>query len=306
MRNSTKTLITLTAAVAFAMPVMAEEPMMKDKMTHDMRQAGEKTANSNLLGQGVKIREEADKEGITDLVSVITEAALSNDGIENVTERLVDQDRNRFGRFIDNANEQDLTNYNASVEAFKQNWQKKYGQGFGIENESETFASLKITQGEINDPTAFAANWPVAPVGMEGDRAEMARSQLNANEERDENSNIQEGREVAVVTIDCNGKPLNLSMLKEFPGVWKLDVPNNISGEQVARALAFRIDALNENMANWPADANEAQRVVAGELLSAIVTGEGKDMKSKDGKDAMKSKGDHADHADTANDNDGM
>lgn len=54
---------------------------------------------------------------------------------------------------------------------------------------------------------------------------------------------------------------------------WRIDVSNTLSAAEMRSRLAEKLNALNENSASWPADQNEASRMVAARILSVFGVG---------------------------------
>src|SRR5690606_35131908 len=144
--------------------------------------AGLQQRQTQLLGTGATIRDEVDEESVRDLLAVLTKAAVSDDAYTQLVERMVDQDRNRLSAYADEAGDQGMARLNESAAEFRRLWQDKYGEAFEIDDASQVFAAVRATQAEINDPQAFARNWPVTAVGGGDamDTADLASSRQPA------------------------------------------------------------------------------------------------------------------------------
>ncbi len=99
-------------------------------------------------GQGVHGTAEApDAEGIRDVLSSTTEAALKG-SFSDVVERFVDADRNRLGKAMPGDN--DLKPLNDLTRQFRDDWKAKYNHAFDIEKEELVFnPTVRIIQGEF-------------------------------------------------------------------------------------------------------------------------------------------------------------
>jgi len=76
------------------------------------------------------------------LLSHVTEAALTKDGLNDVVERFVDADRNRIGKGdLKSGNEQ----LNAVVLDIRSAWKAKYGTDFTIKEEGKIFSPQFMT-----------------------------------------------------------------------------------------------------------------------------------------------------------------
>lgn len=189
-----------------------------------------------------------DAEGIRDVLGQVPEAVLTRDGFDDLVERFVDADRNRIGAWI--KGNKDFDQLNAKAELLAQKFQQRYRVAFDISDEDKLFDEqfVMIRQGEITEAQAAAA-----------------RQDADAN--RDD-----AGRNVAMVEIrQSHGLPkLSVSMLHEAPGVWKIDVPDRISGEQLYDGVSKSIDRILAAEAHWPNSADDAKRYITHHLLLAI------------------------------------
>jgi hypothetical protein len=68
-------------------------------------------------------------------------------------------------------------------------------------------------------------------------------------------------------------KELAIPMIHELPDTWKIDIPDNIGGQQLYDNLLKHLTMVDEDRANWPADKNEAYRQVTRHLMQAMVEG---------------------------------
>ena len=278
----------------------------------DRIQAGMQSQTPRLPA-GIEPKQgEADAEGVQKTIRDLANAALTENGFNDVGERLVDQDRNRWGE-----NKPENTDeLNAAAKKFRDAFKQKFGEDFDMTEGDELFTGIQVVEGEVKDPQIVASNWPVKQTGMTagggmGDEARTAggdvgRPDRNAAAERNEqDSNIEEGRNVAVAFLPSpqkhgmgdtarSGQPgeqagqhtgqherhagasvghhgLTLSFVNEFPGSWKLDVPNQIQGQQVYTKLAERINKLADSPEQWPSDPKQVEKLVAHEVLACVV-----------------------------------
>ena len=223
---------------------------------------------------GIKARDAEDPNDIHKTFEVIAEAALTKDAFDDLVERLVDQDRNRIGKFA----EQKFDDLDGVADAINKAWKEKYGDDFALEP-NEALKSVALIRGEIENPDEVAANWPVKAVAPRAgeqeavsaaaaEKAERENDRGNANP--DVNSNIEKGRDVAIATIPAShGLPaINVSLIREANG-WRVDVPNNLTGEQLKDNLAKHLAHVKDSADQWPADKNDAAAMVAHHVLMA-------------------------------------
>jgi hypothetical protein len=250
-----------------------------DAMTPDSDHA---VAGSITLPAGITRTETDDAEGIRDVVATSTEAALTKGGFDDLVERLVDADRNRIGDFA----EQDMTELDGRIQQIRDAWQAKYNEEFDIEDEEAVYGvALAIVQGEVSDPALVQGNWPVRSTPSIADRAANAADEaMNgdaqpaaARENMDDaaspnNRNLEQGREVAVIEFaESHGQPsVVLSLIHENPDNWRIDIPDDVSGQELADNLLAQLTIVGDSAASWPADKNDAYRLVTHHVLLGL------------------------------------
>lgn len=251
------------SGIAIAQEMDAQVQIGDTEVSTDM-QGGMATVQ---FPQGIRPAEDADVSGarddIREVLTEMTEAAFTKGGFSDMVERFVDQDRNRIGRLEDVESEQ----LDSVVEIFLQNWENKYGNEFDIEDDKFLGAGLAVAIGEVEDSRQAMANWPLSLTGEEGPRA-AAGAMINEDEQSD--ANLEEGRTVAIAAVPGkDGKMLHLSLIKEAGG-WKIDLPNNITRQQLHSRVSTMIRTLNANPDQWPETEAEAYNLVGRKLLMAI------------------------------------
>jgi hypothetical protein len=103
------------------------------------------------------------------------------------------------------------------------------------------------------------ANWPLEPLG----RTERPMTR---------EAYLEKGHEIAVATfMPMHGRSeLTLSMVREKPDYWKLDISDTIDASTIRDNLTRAIDRLASTPGEWPATPTEACRVVTHEILTAV------------------------------------
>ena len=261
-------------------------------------EVGAKPTKATHLPAGFKLKEKRDDPVlISNAIDSITEAAIKGD-FKDVTERLVDQDRNRIGKVDDDK----LTDLKDAQRRVRDAWKAKYNKEFDFNlDRDRLFANVFVIEGEVEDPAVAMGNWPLPPAGDQGqagranretsggvasragtearEAADNAR-QAGANVAADrpgqggsdqKESNIEKGRDVAVAAFPAShGMPdLRVSMLQEATG-YKVDVPNSLGAEQLSRNLAQHLRQFADQSAQWPADVNQSQVAAAHHVLAGV------------------------------------
>ena len=194
-----------------------------------------------------------DAEGIRDVLAQVAEASVTKAGLDDLVERLVDQDRNRIGQTL----QKDNADLDGRIDQFRKDWQAKYNQEFDIKNEEQAFpnSAFAITQGEIGR---------TAGADVKVDSPDSAAADANRNDA---------GRNIAAIRIQSShGLPaLTVPMVHEAPDMWKIDVPNTLTAEKLKANVLAHLTAANEMKDQWPADVNEAYAAVTHHILMALM-----------------------------------
>jgi hypothetical protein len=274
MKRRVISLIT-TATLAFAglSSVFAEDAAPKASVSPADRQeqrAEPRDSTPASLPSGIKPKDnQSDNKSIRETFEDLTEAAVEENAFDDLVERLVDQDRNRIGKFAkDHAGD-----LNAIGQRIKNAWHEKYKDNFEFDADAD-FKNLPVVRGEISDAKQVATHWPVPAVST-GPNAEAiqasARQEKTSNDNPDLNSNIENGREVAIVTIPAShGLPaLNVSLVKELHG-YRVDAPNTLTGQQLSDNLIKHMTEVAEHPDQWPADRRDAANFFAHHVMMAV------------------------------------
>jgi hypothetical protein len=230
------------------------------------------------LPAGVTAKPLNEHGDIRNAFEAITEGALDEgDTFDNIVNRLVDADRDRISKFKDA--KPDMTPLRNRVAQLNQIWKQKYGKDFDLD-EKLVFGApgvLAIVEGEINDSATVARHWPVQAAAADAQPA-AARQPGNADAKAAEaakaaggNVNLDKGRNVAVVQFAAShGLPaVTASMIHELPDIWRFDLPDTVTGQSLHDSLLKHLNDLGDG-SQWPADPNEAYRVVSHHMLMAL------------------------------------
>jgi hypothetical protein len=238
-------------------------------LTRSVSHAAERAA----LPPGVKVNQDTeDPADVRKTFETLTEAALTKGGFDDLIERLADQDRNRIGNFA----EQEFRILDGRIDQIRKAWKDKYGKELKVERD-KALAQVALLRGEIESPEQVGNHWPVPVMAKgQGGDAITAAAADNATDDAakskpDLNSNIEQGRDVAIATLPAsNNLPqLNVSLIHEAQG-WRVDVPNTLAGREIHDRLLDHLTYLGDNATQWPADANDAAAVFARHVVMAV------------------------------------
>lgn len=211
-----------------------------------------------------KTADSGDARSVRNLFKNVTEAAVKKDGFDNLVRRFVDADRNRIGK--NDLTRADWDKLNGRIDQFRKDWKAKYNQDFDIEREDVVFNDqFRITKGEIGDAQPAGAHMdPGKPDTTPGPEA---------NKVGGGDTNRDPGRNVAKVTFPASrGLPnLYIPLINEFPGTWKIDVPDQLDGRKLYDNLLTQLTMADDKKDQWPADVNDAYREVSHHVFMAIM-----------------------------------
>jgi hypothetical protein len=242
--------------------------------------AGDKTADA--LGRatgtvppaGTSSANAPDAPKIREVVSEAINAALTKNGFDNLTDRLYSGDRDRLGKF------KNVDDLNAQIDQIQTAWKAKYGKEFDIKDNRENALNSQfavITEGAAADTARLAAsktegagasaNVSKTPSGgVQGDVA-VTPPAAGAGD------NAAGSRQNAAITVPGSHGLSPVIINVYYEGLlhgYKLDVPDRVDGQKLHDNLLAQLTAINNDKANWPADANEAYRLVAHRVLLAL------------------------------------
>jgi len=213
---------------------------------------------------------------VPNLISDVTEAALTRDGLDDVVERFVDADRNRISQGdLKNGNEA----LNTLVAQIATDWKAKYNTDFDIHDEANVFGStfMSTNVGELGK------NAGGVKVDVDTDRKIGGGTETKVDVDRKSgvdnpnsttaDTNLNDpGRNVARVTIMAShGAPsLSVPLIHEAGG-WKIDVPDTLDAAKLRSNLLAHLTKVQSMKSEWPASADDAYRAVSHHVLMALM-----------------------------------
>ena len=216
-----------------------------------------------------------DQGRINTMLAQVTNASLTKGGFNDVVERFNDADRNRIGSFWkDKNNKEKIDVLDGRIAQFQKDWKAKYGQDFHIMKDDVVFGgtpTFTIARGEIGTDAQLAGKQLPAGDKVTSSDVKDAAKDHSGNTKLDQN--LEKGRNVAVVTVaESHGLPeLKVPLIHELPDLWKIDVPDNVTGQKLYDNLLKQLTMADEQKDKWPSDVNEAYRAVAHHVLMAVL-----------------------------------
>jgi hypothetical protein len=129
----------------------------------------------------------------------------------------------------------DLATLNTAISQFKKNWTDKYKD-----------ASFAVQDNEKVYSPDFVA--------------------LNAT------PGEQEGKQGTATVKESHGMPALELRFVSTAGKWRLDIPDEVTGEKVKTNLEKAVMELNADPSKWPTDKTEATRLVSHKILSTLIS----------------------------------
>jgi hypothetical protein len=249
MRHS----LTLFTAAAIAVGGLAFVATAQD-------QPGVGQRAGDAVGQaGDRVRDTGDRlAAALDPQETVTEAALTKGGFNDVVQRLTEADRNRIGDSEPTSEQLDVLD--GRIEQIRQAWQQKYNQDFAIDDRLVVFDDrFQVLVGEVSDRARVAGE-------RVGDAPAPAPAPGVARDDR-------ETRDVATVVFpeSHNLPSANIPMVLERINLWKIDVPEQVDGGKLYDNLLNHLTIVGENVQAWPADVNDAYRLVSHHVMLAVM-----------------------------------
>ncbi len=269
---------TLFVAAAMASGIAgwsyAEDAVTPDRnMDHMKMKAMDKVPS---LPAGFVQKNLNEEKDIRSELGTLAEDAMTKSDLDGVLNNLVDQDRDRTKKRDD----KDTTKLDGRIAQLQKAWKDKYGAEFDIDAEKAyTGMFAQIIQGEVSDPAVAVKNWPLAACDMKGMNPKMMQRDTDGETKKEEakemfggDVNLDKGRNVALVHVAAShGLPaLTVSMIHELPDQWRIDVPNDRTGEKIYQDLLTHLTYLGENPDKWPADVQDGYRAVTHHVLMAL------------------------------------
>jgi hypothetical protein len=271
MRNPTRTLsITLgLATLVGAATLRADDP------ANPPSAAGVTSSLQTALPAGFQTKDLGEQNDVRKTLASITSHAITKDHFNDLCDDLTKQDKDRIGKYQD----RDTTKLNGRVDQINKAWKEKYGKDFDFDNEKVVFNDqYTIIQGEVSDPTIALSNWPVPAMSNEAMKASQTQRPSNTPEaakDKDQaadDAKLEKGRNVAIVRFPAghDAPELCVSLIHQLPDNWKIDVPNDRSGQEIYNDLLTQLTWLGDHSAQWPANQDDAYRMFSHHIMAAL------------------------------------
>jgi len=206
--------------------------------------------------------------GIRSGLVKLTDRAYATGDFKSLLSELSTQDKDRAREFKD----ADQKQLDTMVNQIRDAWKAKYNEKLSVDDKNLVFDNtFAMAQFEVLDPAVAIANWPMPACDKE---AVTAADRSNAKDEKKEekDSKLTQGRAVAIVRVPgMHDIPaLTVSMIHELPMSWRVDVPNDRTGEQIYNDLLSHLTYIRDHQDQWPSDVHDAYRLLAQHAVAAV------------------------------------
>jgi len=264
-------------------------PMRADDLSGGQVSPSRETDVNVALPAGIEAKNLNSDKAIERAFKDATNDAMSKTGMDNLLNRLVDEDRVRInkslpsGRSLNNIEgdkNKRLTDLIADIEG---SWKSKYNQGFDLDiNKVYTTNMFSIQTGEVVDANLLVGKWPVNanPMADKGGKLTPGSADEAKNHSFGGDVNLEKGRDVGIVhfTRTSSLPGVNASMIREAGG-WKFDIPNDVNAQALYDNVVKGLTYFDHQKDKWPSDVNESYRqmthIVVASLYGVPLTMEG-------------------------------
>jgi len=201
----------------------------------------------------------------------LTDRALTKSDFNSMLAELASQDKDRAREFKN----VDQARLDGRIDQIRRAFKDKYGKDFYVGDTKTVYGPFTVIQGEVADPATAMAHWPVnamASRAMEaGARQEVGADQKTVKKEA-KAEELTKGRDVAIVRIPAShGMPaVDVSMVHEMPMFYRVDIPNDRTGEQIYNDLSAHLAYLGDRASEWPANIDDAYRMFTHHVAAAM------------------------------------
>ena len=234
--------------------------------------AVDRTTENLKLPAGFQEKDVDAVSGVKTGLEKLTERFGSKGDFDKMLGELSTQDKTRAREFKG----VDQQKIDGRIEQISQAWKAKYGQDFDLNDKNVVFDErYAIVQGEVTDPAVALAGWPLAAC-PEAVTAGSKQTPPDASDKAVKNetdaAKLDKGRNVALVRFPASEclPAITVSMIHELPMFYRVDVPNDRTGEQIYNDTLTQLTYIGDHVDKWPSNVNDAYRMFAHHAAAAV------------------------------------
>lgn len=268
MYHTTSKRTWLLAAAAVAMGLLTFTPAAAIGAPPDEPAPVRQESQPLALPAGFQAKDLNAESGIKSGLVKLTERAVTKGDFNRMLAELAKQDKERAREFkgVDQAR------LDGIIAQIQTQWKAKYGHDFSISDKNLVFDQrYAMVSGEVSDPAVALSNWPVASIAGEAVTA-GSHSNANTDKKQEREAKLNKGRDVALFRFAASGElpEITVSMIHQLPAFWRVDIPNDRTGEQIYNDLVARLTYIRDHQDLWPDDATAGYRMVAHQVVAAM------------------------------------
>ena len=203
----------------------------------------------------------------------LTDRAITKGDFNSMLAELATQDKDRAREFKG----VDQKRLDGRIDQIRKAFKDKYGKDFSLSDTKTVYAPYSVIQGEVADPATAMAHWPVSVIAGQAMEA-SARDRVGNNNDKNvkkeaKAEELTKGRDVAIVHIPGGSHgmgAMNVSMLHEAPAFYRVDVPNDRTGDQIYNDLFAHLTYLGDRASEWPSNIDDAYRMFTHHVVAAV------------------------------------
>jgi hypothetical protein len=224
----------------------------------------------NAASPGEKLQEIASNpaDSSTATAARMLLAKAVNDGMTegrftNLVEDLAKSDRERVGDF----KHPKMDDLNKAIAQFRTDFKAKYNQDFQIR--PEHFRDAIVYAGRDKNSATVAL--PALQYDRAADSAKV-NPKLDAKIAGKAGETKKSDEMAKAAGTPKGGTSLTVDLLNEgsVRGSWRINIPNEVTGDQLKGNLVKHIQMLDDQKAMWPAEADAAYHAAAYHVLQAM------------------------------------
>jgi len=229
----------------------------------------------NLSNTGAQMRQitaqqadESTQKEVRNMLAHVVNDAVTPNKFSSVISYLSKADKERLAD-SKNANVDDL---NGAINQFRNDFKNKYNQDFDLSSDQLKDAMVYAGQ-DKKSATVSLANPDLNNAGANYSPAQLNNGTNNSVSNTGANSPSGQLNNSVTPPADtslASATTLNLINEGHIMNAWRINIPDQITGEQLKGNLIKQIQMLDDQKSTWPSDVNAAYKATAYHVLQAF------------------------------------
>jgi hypothetical protein len=288
--------VTASAGLFVANAQVQNQPVPQDRQVqpvpqpvpvippNDQRMQGNRDADNVKLPAGITAKNLNDDKSVNKAFKAIADDGISRTGFDNLVGKLVDQDRDRIKKSLDDAklstgdvDGQKNKRLVDVIGSLENQWKTKFNGKLDIDlDKTLTGDFVKIMTGEVSDPQQLVGKWPLNAGSFNTTAAPGKVTQSDADQAKNKmfggDVNLEKGRNVAIAHLIGTGgmQGITASLIHESMGGYKFDIPNTVTGQRLYDNLVANLSFVDQHRDQLGSDINMANRHLVYAVTAAL------------------------------------